>query len=83
MVISGVVRVSDDIVLATGKHDLLDFERIIHFQICFTIAQLLFMRLFWGHWFVDWTAEELAEYVSTKVAAHVSAKAYDLAILLF
>ena len=38
----------DDMVLATGKHDLLDFERIIHFQICFTVVQLLFMRLFLG-----------------------------------
>jgi hypothetical protein len=43
----------------------------------------IYASFFWGHWFVDWIAEELAEYISTKVAAHVSAKAYDLAILLF
>jgi hypothetical protein len=66
---------------------------------CCTVTIYAF---FWGHWFVDWTAEELAEQIpehveegliyqpspiirkiSTNVAAHVSTKAYDLAILLF
>jgi Ni,Fe-hydrogenase I cytochrome b subunit len=40
---------SDDMALAGGKHNLLDFVRIIHFRTCFTVVQLLFMRLFWGH----------------------------------
>jgi hypothetical protein len=30
--------VSGDMVLASGKHNMLDFERIIHFPTCFSVV---------------------------------------------
>ena len=40
---------SDDMVLAAGKHNPQNFKKIIHFSICFPVRQLsLILHLFWG-----------------------------------